>query len=211
MNKILIADDHPLFLAGLKGALLSRLQETLIECADNYLALFSKLQMDDGELDAVIMDLNMPGATNVSGIYFLRQTYPEIPIIILSAHDTQDTRMECLQAGASEFLSKSIDINELVITLHRIFSGEYQFPTIDKLHSLHAAHTTHYGKLASLTPSQFKVLHLMANGDANKTIADALNISEKTVKNHISAIFTKLEVSNRTQASKIFMKRADQS
>ncbi|WP_158678834.1 response regulator transcription factor [Pseudoalteromonas sp. T1lg75] len=207
MNKILIADDHPLFLAGLKGALLNRLENTYIEHADSYLALFSKLQEDDGELDLLIMDLNMPGATGASGIYSLRQTYPELPIVVLSAHDSQDTRQECLQAGASEFLSKSVDINELVSSLTRIFAGEYQFPTAVGVTPLPSAQQRHYELLASLTPSQFKVLHLMANGDANKQIASTLNISEKTVKNHISAIFAKLGVSNRTQASKIFIEQ----
>ncbi len=205
MNKILIADDHPLFLAGLKDALLNRLQDTYIEHADSYLALFSKLQDDEGELDLVIMDLKMPGAAGASGIYFLHQTYPELPIVVLSAHDSQDIRLECLQAGASEFLSKSVDINELVATLMRIFAGEYQFPSAYMSANM-TAHNQQYERLKHLTPSQFKVLHLMANGDANKQIAATLNISEKTVKNHISAIFTKLHVSNRTQASKIFFK-----
>ncbi|WP_199528473.1 response regulator transcription factor [Pseudoalteromonas sp. bablab_jr010] len=206
MNKILIADDHPLFLEGLKSALQNRLHNTFIDHANSYLTLFSKIQNDDGELDVVIMDLNMPGAANVSGLYFLRQTYQEIPILVLSAHDSQETRAECLLAGASEFISKSIYIDELVSVLHDIFNGDYQFPNTNSLSTLPESLSKHFQQLSNLTPSQFKVLHLIANGDTNKSIAISLNISEKTVKNHISAIFTKLGVSNRTQACNLFLK-----
>lgn len=201
-NRIVIVDDHPLFLDGLRNALLLKCSGLLVQSAGNYLELFSLLESEKDDIDLILMDLNMPGATNEAGIFYLRKMYPEIPMIILSAHDTIDVKLRCLQAGASDFLSKSIPVSELVHCVEKILEGSYQYPLRDQTAKKSDADTD---KIALLSPSQFKVLHLISNGHANKTIADLLQISEKTVKNHISAIFEKLEVSNRTQASRLFL------
>jgi DNA-binding NarL/FixJ family response regulator len=201
-NRIIIADDHPLFLEGLQGALLKKTSSVYVQTANSYLNLFSILEECGNEIDLLIMDLHMPGATNETGIYYIRKRFPELPIIVLSAHDGIDVRMKCLESGASDFLSKSSDVQELVSSIKQIINGEYQYPEtfLEAPQKL----VTEIDKISLLTPSQFKVLHLIADGHSNKKIADILNISEKTVKNHISIVFEKLEVSNRTQASNLF-------
>lgn len=201
-SKIIIADDHPMFLEGLEAAIIKQQPNVYIQAANNYLALFSVLDNDGDDIDLLIMDLRMPGATSETGLFYIRKRYPELPIIVLSAHDTIDIRMKCLESGASDFISKSIDVNELVTAIMEMLSGYYQYPntTMYQKNNISAE----LDRLSSLTPSQFKVLHLISNGHANKNIADLLNISENTVKNHITAIFDKLGVTNRTQACNIF-------
>jgi len=197
---LVVADDHPMFLQGITSSLVASSVSISTLDVTSYVKLFELLEKREADVDLILMDLNMPGSNSESGIYYIRKLYPEIPLVVLSAHDTIDVKLKCLSLGASEFLSKSTDVDKLVDCIHAILNGEYQFPSQPKAH----INTESTNKVSSLTPSQFKVLHLIADGHANKTIADILNISEKTVKNHISVIFNKLEVTNRTQAGNIF-------
>ncbi|MBE0380258.1 response regulator transcription factor [Pseudoalteromonas prydzensis] len=197
---ILIADDHPMFLQGITDALHKCALPLYIDSVKSYIELFELLDKSDSEVDLILLDLEMPGSTSDAGIYYVRRIYPEIPIVVLSAHDTIDVKIKCLSLGASEFLSKSMDVEKLVQCIVDIMHGEYQFPATPS----RSANSDSVNKVASLTPSQFKVLHLIACGHSNKKIADLLQISEKTVKNHISMIFGKLDVTNRTQAGNLF-------
>lgn len=208
-HKIIIADDHPLFLEGLKNALTSKMESLYIEEASSYVELFSVLEHDSDDIDFILMDLHMPGAESDTGIHYIRKLYPEIPLIVISAHDTIDVKINCLERGASDFFSKSLKVGELVDKIQSILDGDYQYPITPngKLETLDNAPTN----IEKLTPAQFKVLLLISGGHANKAIADKLDISEKTVKNHISAIFEKLEITNRTQASNLFLKNKKSS
>ncbi|TPH17117.1 response regulator transcription factor [Litorilituus lipolyticus] len=198
-SRIIIADDHPLFLEGLSSAIIKNLTFTLVQTASNYLDLFSQLETDGEDLDVLLMDLKMPGANSEIGLLYIRQRFPELPIVILSAHDTIDVRIRCLEHGASEFFSKSTNVNELVAKIDQILNGEYRYPSSQTVDNRNDDN-----RLRLLTLSQFKVLNLMSSGHTNKQIARELNIAEKTVKNHVSAIFSKLNVNNRTQASNLF-------
>lgn len=200
-NKVVIADDHPMFLDGLQNAIMRQNRDIFIETADSYLNLFSVLDHFDEDIDLLIMDFHMPGGQGETGIFHIRQRLPDLPIIVLSAYDTIDIRIKCLEAGASDFVSKSTNVEDLVGIITNILDGTYVYPNQLKKE---ASQSLSANKISTLTPSQFKVLHLIANGYANKQIAVQLNISEKTVKNHITAIFEKLNVTNRTQASNIF-------
>lgn len=201
--KVVIADDHPMFIEGIQSSLVTKVQQLHVLTATSYLDLFSVLEQESNDLDLLLMDLHMPGATNEAGIFYIRKLYPEIPIVIFSAHDTLDIKMSCLSNGASEFLSKSLQASELVDKVVEMLKGDYRYPQIN---TQGFQRGTESNLVETLTPSQFKVLHLISNGYPNKNIASLLNISEKTVKNHISAIFEKLNVQNRTQASNLFLR-----
>jgi DNA-binding NarL/FixJ family response regulator len=203
-HKIIIADDHPLFLEGLKNALTSQADSLFIEEATSYVELFSILDHESDDIDLILMDLHMPGAESDTGIHYIRKLYPEIPLIVISAHDTIDVKINCLELGASDFFSKSLKVGDLVEKIQSILTGDYQYPAAqrNKANLLQDSSSN----IEKLTPAQFKVLLLISDGHANKAIADKLSISEKTVKNHISAIFEKLDVTNRTQASNVFNK-----
>ncbi|RDX37698.1 DNA-binding response regulator [Kangiella sp. HD9-110m-PIT-SAG07] len=209
VHKIIIADDHPLFLQGVKNALTSKNVPLYIEEANSYVELFSLLEHDSDDIDLILMDLHMPGAESDTGIHYIRKLYPEIPLVVISAHDTIDVKINCLERGASDFFSKSLQVEELVNKIQSILNGDYQYPTVPngKVGTIDGSS----GNIEKLTPAQFKVLLLIADGHANKAIAYKLKISEKTVKNHISAIFEKLDVTNRTQASNLFLKNKTSS
>lgn len=194
---VIIADDHPLYLEALVNGLTKHIPEAQIAQADNYLKLFDELHQNADDIDLLIMDLFMPGSSGFTGLSFLRAQFQSLPIIVISSLDDLPTRSQCLSQGAA-FISKSAPPAEIFNLVTRILDGTFQLPQarMDKQPA-----NAHNDKMSTLTPSQFKVLHLIAAGHANKVIASELNISEKTVKAHISAIFEKLGVTNRTQAA----------
>jgi len=195
--RIFVADDHPLYLEAMVTGLTRQLPDAEVTTADNYLDLFDVLNSSADDLDLLVMDLLMPGSSGNSGLYFLRRHFPELPIIVVSAHDDLAERNQCLALGAAAFISKSAAPATLFEVVEQILEGCYEYSEPKAV----SPEPESYQRLASLTPSQFKVLHLIAAGHTNKEIAERLNISEKTVKTHITAIFSKLGVSNRTQAA----------
>lgn len=194
---VMIADDHPLYLEALVNGLVSHLPGTQVSQANNYVELFDSLYQKVQEIDLLIMDLFMPGSSGYAGLSFLRTQFPTLPIVVISALDDLTARSQCIQHGAA-FISKSAPPANIFKQVEQILDGSYQFP-LTKIQS--SLETSNAKKIKTLTPSQFRVLHLIAAGHSNKTIADNLNISEKTVKAHISVIFEKLDVKNRTQAA----------
>lgn len=194
---VMIADDHPLYLDALVNGLVSHLPGTQVSQANNYIELFDSLYLQVEEIDLLIMDLFMPGSSGYAGLSFLRTQFPTLPIVVISALDDLIARSQCIQHGAA-FISKSTAPTNIFKQVEQILDGSYQFPLTQIKSSIE---TINAKKIKTLTPSQFRVLHLIAAGHSNKTIADSLNISEKTVKAHISAIFEKLDVKNRTQAA----------
>lgn len=194
---VMIADDHPLYLEALVNGLVSHLPGTQVSQANNYVELFDSLYQKVQEIDLLIMDLFMPGSSGYAGLSFLRTQFPTLPIVVISALDDLTARSQCIQHGAA-FISKSAPPANIFKQVEQMLDGSYQFP-LAKIQS--SLETNNAKKIKTLTPSQFRVLHLIAAGHSNKTIADNLNISEKTVKAHISVIFEKLDVKNRTQAA----------
>lgn len=197
MNHIVIADDHPLYLEALKNGLINHLQECNIIQAQDYLTLFDELHGNVHNIDVLLMDLFMPGSSGFTGLAFLRAQFPELPIVVISAFDDLSIRSECLSQGVA-FISKSASPTDIFSLVSQILDGSYRYP---KLNQNHLRQSTSADRVSTLTPSQFKVLHLITAGHTNKIIANQLHISEKTVKTHISAIFEKLNVKNRTQAA----------
>lgn len=192
---IFVADDHPLYLQALAEGLAGQLANVRISKADNYLDLFEGISDSIDDLDLLLLDLSMPGSSGFSGLYFLRRHFPELPIVVISAQDDLTIRNECLSLGTA-YLSKSTPPAEIYAYITDILEGYFKRPQPEQVEAQAC-----YQKLDALTPSQFKVLHLIAAGHANKEIAQRLHISEKTVKAHVTAIFAKLGVKNRTQAA----------
>lgn len=196
-SHVIIADDHPLYLEALVNGLVQHVPGIVVSQADNYLSLFDELQRKVHDIDLLLMDLFMPGSSGYTGLSFLRTQFPALPIVVISSLDDLAARSQCHAQGAA-FISKSAPPAEIFALITQILNGTYQLPSV---RSEPLADNHNIKKISSLTPSQFKVLHLIAAGQSNKLIANNLNISEKTVKAHISAVFEKLEVNNRTQAA----------
>ncbi len=199
MPRILLADDHPLFRLALAQAVRGACADAELDEAGSLDEALRALAAEP-DTDLVLLDLHMPGSHGLLGLALLRGEYPATAVAMISAHDDPRTIRRALAHGACGFISKSCSPAELAAALRTILAnGEYLPPALCQ-----AAGDTDErqlaGRLARLSPQQMRVLSLVADGLLNKQIADRLGVQERTVKAHLSAIFERLEVRNRTQA-----------
>ncbi|WP_410951281.1 response regulator transcription factor ErdR [Pseudomonas sp. S1(2024)] len=200
--EILIADDHPLFRGALRQAVTLGLgpDVRLVEVA-SIAELETRLSEKDN-WDLVLLDLNMPGAYGFSGLVLLRGQYPQIPVVMVSAQEEAAVVVKSREFGASGFIPKSSTLEVIQDVVRKVLDGEVWWPpqAFERVDVSAEAKAASEG-LASLTPQQFRVLTMVCEGLLNKQIAYELNVSEATIKAHVTAIFRKLGVRTRTQAA----------
>ena len=200
--EILIADDHPLFRSALQQALSMGLgaEAHLVEVAS--IAELEVRLNEKRDWDLVLLDLNMPGAYGFSGLVLLRGQYPQIPVVMVSAQEEAAVVQRSREFGASGFIPKSSELSKIQEAVRNVLDGDVWWPpqAFDKVDVSAEAKAASEG-LASLTPQQFRVLTMVCEGLLNKQIAYELNVSEATIKAHVTAIFRKLGVRTRTQAA----------
>ncbi|BEU01685.1 DNA-binding response regulator [Agarivorans sp. OAG1] len=196
--KIIIADDHPLFRSALQQAVQTAVPDAQLLEAENVNDLLKLLELER-EPDLLLLDLKMPGANGFSAFTHLHGQYPELPIVVISASEEVSVVQKAKQLGATGFIPKSTPLQQLVAAIQHIIEGDDWFPEGISF-SAQAEEDPLAERLASLTPQQYKVLVMLNEGLLNKQIAYELNVSEATIKAHVTAIFRKLNVKNRTQA-----------
>ncbi|KGI77374.1 response regulator transcription factor [Oleiagrimonas soli] len=203
MPRLLIADDHPLFRAALRQAALHALPDGDIHEAPDLPTTLSALT-DEPDTDLVLLDLHMPGSRGLSGLAALRGQHPAVAVLVVSAHDEPRVIRRALDHGASGFISKSADPEQIANAIRTVLDcGQWVPPHLSDSVAATPSDPSDSelaARLARLTEQQYRVLGLLAEGLLNKQIADRLGIQERTVKAHATAIFEKLEVRNRTQA-----------
>ena len=200
MPTLLIADDHPLFREALKGAVQRVIPGVQLMEADSVEALYA-LAEQHPDADLVLMDLNMPGAQGFNALVHLRSLHPQLPIVVVSAREEATVMRRALDHGAFGFIPKSADSDTIGHALGTILDGERWAPA--EAHNVPPTPNEEREvgqRLRELTPQQFRVLQMLGVGRLNKQIAYDLGVSEATIKAHITAIFRKLGVKNRTQA-----------
>lgn len=195
--RALIIDDHPLFREAL-SYIISHLEVgatcTEAESLEQAMGLLS------GEgYDLILLDLSLPGASGLSGVMNVRGLAPTTPVVVVSASEDIEVIKQAARCGVSGYLPKSSPKEVMAGALQKVVGGDTYFPTQGP-GDLTLMPLSPPPLLTQLTPRQLGVLQLMAEGKPNKTIAHELDISQETVKLHISAIFRKLGVTNRTQA-----------
>ncbi len=196
---MVVVDDHPLFREALAGTLrrlhpLCRVSET---------ASFEQLQElleADSAIDLVLLDLHLPGRHGLSALAWMRGRYPEIPVLLISAHDDTRIIQRALADGAAGFLSKSADSETIDQAIGRVLDGDTWVPAGLEPRERDPAELELVQRIGALTPQQYRILMMLGEGLLNKQIAWELDITEATVKAHMTAIMRKLDVSNRTQA-----------
>ncbi|MBF7072888.1 response regulator transcription factor [Glaciecola sp. MH2013] len=200
MYKFLIADDHPLFRDALKAALSSCFSNVGFFESDSLDSTIDVLRKGR-KIDLIILDLNMPGCDNFYGLLRVRQAYPNIPVVVLSASDSAETVAQVIEFGSLAFIPKTTPTPQIKEAIESALAGKQWLPESleQALQSVDTEAKTIASKLKELTPKQFKVLKLVKDGMMNKQIADSLNVTEATVKAHIGVIFKKLDVKTRTQ------------
>jgi DNA-binding NarL/FixJ family response regulator len=203
MTRLLIADDHPLYRLALTQAVRGLLPDARIDEASDLEATRAALAAHP-DTDLVLLDLHMPDSHGLVGLASLRAEHPGVAVVMISAHDDPQTIRRALAYGATGYLTKRADLQDLQAGLRAVLGCEEWVPPAlrDAVVALPASGDDRAlaARLATLSPQQFKVLARVAEGRLNKQIADELGIQERTVKAHMSAIFEKLGVANRTQA-----------
>lgn len=202
-HRILIADDHPLFRLALRQALCGIVADALISEAES-LDEARRMLASEPDTDLVLLDLHMPGSHGLMGLAALRTEYPAVAVVMISAHDDPAVIRRALDYGAAGFISKRAHLAALELGLRTVLACEEYVPPELRGAVEHAqasdTDSELAARLASLTPQQFRVLQRVADGWLNKQIAAELGFTERTAKAHMSAIFEKLGVRNRTQA-----------
>ncbi|WP_372394593.1 response regulator transcription factor [Azospirillum sp. HJ39] len=203
MTRILIADDHPMVRDALRSAVLYSCQATDVMEADRLDTVMQALE-ERGDLDLVLLDVNMPGMNGLGGLRALRQRFPATPVVVVSAHEERRWVREAMESGAAGFIPKSTPRDAIAAALRQVLNGELYVPpqTGDEgAGAVEDAETAEIARrIATLTAQQLRVLELLGTGKLNKEIAFDLSITETTVKAHVSAILQKLKVYSRTQA-----------
>jgi len=198
MLKILVADDHELFLDGLKMVVSTLDDDVSVDMAHDHAELQEKA---DGRTayDLILTDLAMPGLAWHESLQKLKENNPDTPIVVLSAVYDKETVLQAIDIGASGFIPKTSSNKIIVGALYLILSGGLYLPP-----ELAGITAKEEAKIAAgkglLTPRQTDVLRLMGQGKSNKIIARELNLSEGTVKLHVTSILKALNVTNRTGA-----------
>jgi DNA-binding NarL/FixJ family response regulator len=216
--RILIADDHELFRDGLRMVLSELSPDLAVTEASTYDdALRLATPADEGAkpFDLILVDLVMPGLPWTEGLAALRATAPTTPVVVLSANEDRRLVLEAVRLGASGFIPKTSSSKVMIRALELVLSGGVYLPTtlldnganaptatlsaISALSAVPAAEAGE-GPASPLTPRQREVLSLLGKGQSNKEIARQLDLSEGTVKLHVTAILKALGVNNRTGA-----------
>ena len=198
-QKIIIADDHPLFRQALLGTLKNKLSQTQWLEAQTIAELEQQLQ-DNSDSDLLLLDLNIPGAHGFSTLIHVRNHFPQIPVVIVSAHEEHNTISKAMGYGAAGFVPKSTPVEDIFTAIVTVLSGEIWLPNSFQDIPKNGECSDIAQRVASSTQQQYKILMMFAQGLLNKQIAYDLNVSEATIKAHATAIFRKLNVRNRTQA-----------
>jgi DNA-binding NarL/FixJ family response regulator len=198
-QKIIIADDHPLFRQALLGTLKNKLSRTQWLEAQTIAELEQQLQSHT-DSDLLLLDLNIPGAHGFSTLIHVRNHFPQIPVVVVSAHEDHNTISKAMGYGAAGYIPKSTPVDEIFTAIMAVLSGEIWLPSTFQGASENSEYTDIAERVASLTQQQYRILMMFAQGLLNKQIAYDLNVSEATIKAHATAIFRKLDVRNRTQA-----------
>lgn len=208
--RILIADDHALLRQGIRNVLEFEKDFVIVAEAGDGEEAVSR----SGEClpDVALIDINMPKLNGLEVTKRIRESFPSVRVIILTIHDDESYVVEVVKAGAAGYLLKDVEPGMLIKAIRTVYDGEsFIYPTLAKKlfgeitrlegeKRLGTANLLQHGREERLTLRELEVLQLIAKGLSNQEIASQLFLSEKTVKNHLTNIFRKIDVNDRTQA-----------
>ena len=199
--KVMIADDHVLMREGLKQLLEFDGSIKVIAEAANGVECIESLKTIKPEV--LLLDINMPNKNGIEVLKEIRENDIDIKVLMLTVHNEVEYLLKAIDIGVDGYILKDSESAELKKAINYVYNGEsyIQSSLISSLNSRLVNRDMDKEKIESLTKRELEVLIQVANGMFNKEIAVILSISERTVKNHISNIFKKIEVSDRTQAA----------
>ncbi|MDD3927228.1 MAG: response regulator transcription factor [bacterium] len=208
--RLLIADDHPLMREGIQRVLSEAGDIIVIGEAKNGIDAVEMARSHDP--DVIIMDISMPELSGVDATRQIKKESPRVAVLILTVYEDNEHIFEAIKAGASGYILKDIVAERLVEAVRMASVGEALVePSIASKLLEEFSHISNYREASEvfdeLTAREIEILQAIADGHGNKDVASSLFISEKTVKNHLSNIFRKLQVNDRTQAVLLALRR----
>lgn len=200
MLKFLVADAHPLF----REALITVLQDNFdkARCFESdSLASAEALLNKHRTMSIILLDINMSDFDNFYGLLRIRQRFPDVPVAVISAAESVNIISKAIECGAVGYIPKTTKTTEIIDAIKVVVSGDKWLPKThkDSASKAHESILDAAEQLKRITPKQFRVLRLVRKGLMNKQVAQELNVSEATVKAHISSIFKQFNVKSRTQ------------
>lgn len=200
MIRVVIADDHPLLREGLRRILeFEEGIQVVCEVGDGQGAINISRSID---FDILLMDLNMPGVNGLEACRVIRKEQPKTGILVLTVDDSDEKVFQVLQLGVAGYLLKDVDPQTLVDSIRKVHSGQpILSPAVTGKLLGQLSYPVQAKVTCGLSDRELEILTYVVKGSSNREIGLALFISEKTVKNHLSSIFRKLEVEDRTQAA----------
>ena len=201
MIRVLIADDHKMVREGLRRILEFDGEIQVIDEADNGEECIKKIR--SGNPDIVLLDINMPAMNGIVALQEIRKKKLKTKVIILTVHNEIEYLLRAVDIGIDGYVLKDSDAHELIRAVTSVYEGDkfIQPSLIPLLNSKLIARDLDAERLEQLSKREIEVLKLVAVGMFNKEIGVELGISERTVKNHLSSIFKKIDSSDRTQAA----------
>lgn len=207
--KAIIADDHPLFRVALAQACAAILGKDALLLQAQTMAQIWPLLRQHPDTHFIFLDLKMPGSDGFTGLTALRTEYPDVPVVMVSAEEDPVIIKQALALGAAAYIPKSAPLELLSEAINAVTNGDTWLPPemADDVKNARALIDNDFAqRLEQLTPQQFRVLKMIADGLLNKQIAYEMKVQETTIKQHVSAILRKLNVNNRTLAGILFEK-----
>jgi len=201
--QFIIADDHPLFRTAMTHTLAQKFADAQITEVDSLPALLDLLKTGI-EVDLLLLDLHIPQAHGFTGLALISEQFSEVPVMIVSGNDNPSVIHKAIAIGASGFLPKAASNNDIAAAIDAVLAGHIWLPANlpeaveTELEDLPAE------RIAALTPQQLRVLTMIGEGLYNKQIASELEVTDATIRAHVTEIFRKLGVTNRTQAVIMF-------
>lgn len=201
--RVLVVDDHPVVRSGIKKVV--ELEDDIEIVAEAGTAHAAMEGVAAAKPDVVFMDLDLPDKSGVEVTAEIKDKFPEVGVVALTIHDDRDHLLEMVRAGAAGYVLKDVEPGGLVGAIRAVNDGNsYMSPPAAKRlmgEFTRLANGREEEKVDGLTAREEEVLLLLAHGHSNKQIGAALSISEKTVKNHVTSIFRKIGVGDRTEAA----------
>lgn len=206
----MIVDDHLLFTEGLDSLIQRIYPNSIVQRAENATEAMQAISASSTSPDIILLDLNLPGVNGLTLTRKLQNSSVWSPVIIISASESITDARLALEHGALGYLPKSTNLNTLKTAIEQVMQGKRYLP-LGWAELIDQNDQEQSPKTFNLTPRQNEILHLMAQGLTNKTIASRLEISENTIKGHLRETFRILQVTNRTsclnQASRLGLLR----
>jgi DNA-binding NarL/FixJ family response regulator len=207
--RVVLIDDHDLLRRGIKTMLESEAEVEVVGEADDGTRALALVE--ETMPDVVIIDVVMPNKDGIEATREIKDHFPKVGVVVLSGHDEQQFVFDALKAGASGYLLKTAELDEVVTTVKSVAQGEGKldpslaFQVLSEFQNYQSQEVSDVYQ--PLTPREREILKLMSEGLPNKTIASRLQISERTVTTHVANIYSKLHVNNRVSAIQEAMRR----